>query len=220
MEEHIVKILGIKDVTHDVKRFTLEKPSGYKFIPGQATEVSINHPKLKDEKRPFTFTGLNEWSVLEFTIKIYPQHNGVTNKLADLKQGDELIIHDVWGAINYQGPGVFIAGGAGITPFIAIIRDLYQKNKIKGNTLLFSNKTSKDIILKEELSEMLGENFHNVLTREKNQPKCRIDEAYIKNIIKNYNQKFYICGPDKFVKELQNIFTNLGVNIESIIFEK
>jgi predicted ferric reductase len=41
-----------------------------------------------------------------------------------LKHGDELIIRDVWGAIEYKGEGVFIAGGAGVTPFIAILRQL------------------------------------------------------------------------------------------------
>lgn len=70
MEKHIVKILAIRKVTHDVKRFRVEKPEGYSFIPGQATEVSVNTPELKDEKRPFTFTCLNREPYLEFTIKI------------------------------------------------------------------------------------------------------------------------------------------------------
>jgi predicted ferric reductase len=43
-------------------------------------------------------------------------------RIRKLKHGDELIIRDVWGAIEYKGEGVFIAGGAGVTPFIAILR--------------------------------------------------------------------------------------------------
>ena len=50
MEEHIVKILNIEQVTYDVGRFQFEKPEGYTFIPGQATDVSINSPALKNEK--------------------------------------------------------------------------------------------------------------------------------------------------------------------------
>jgi ferredoxin-NADP reductase len=41
MENHIVKIVSVEPA-HDVKRFTIQKPEGFKFIPGQATEVSIN----------------------------------------------------------------------------------------------------------------------------------------------------------------------------------
>ena len=141
MEEHIVKILNIEEVTHDVKSFKVEKPEGYSFVPGQATDVSVNAPGLRNEKRPFTFTGLNSAGYLEFTIKIYSERNGITNEIGKLKPGSELIIRDVWGDIAYKGNGVFIAGGAGITPFISILRDLDSRRVIEKNTLIFANKT-------------------------------------------------------------------------------
>lgn len=222
MKEHIVKILKVENVTHDVKHFFLERPKDYQFIPGQATEVSINKAEWKDEKRPFTFTGLPQSEHLEFIIKIYSLNNGVTNELGKLKVGDELIIRDVWGAITYNGPGVFIAGGAGITPFIAILRHLNKEGSIKGNKLIFSNKTNSDIILKEELELMLGENFINVLTRE-NVPGIhhgRIDKSYLQHVIKNFKQHFYICGPEKFVESLRQMLIELEADVESVTIEK
>ena len=42
MKEHVVKVIKVEKVTHDVRRFTVSKPDGYSFIPGQATEASIN----------------------------------------------------------------------------------------------------------------------------------------------------------------------------------
>src|SRR6201996_7529183 len=153
MEKHIVKVLKTEMVMHNVKRFTLEKPDGYSFISGQATDVSINRPGLEEELRPFTFTSLNSDDHLEFTIKTYTDHDGVTNKLRGVNAGNELILHEVFGAINYKGPGVFIAGGAGITPFIAILRRLHKDNKLKDCVLLFSNKAEADIILRDEFSE-------------------------------------------------------------------
>src|SRR3982751_6393024 len=99
--EYTVKILSIEPVTHDVKQFRTEKPEGYEFVPGQATEVSINKAGWEEERRPFTFTSLNEKPYLEFVIKGYKDHDGVTNQLHQLQKGDELIIRDVWGAINY-----------------------------------------------------------------------------------------------------------------------
>ena len=70
MEEYVVKILNVENVTHNVKRFQFEKPLGYSFIPGQATDVSINVPDLKNEKRPFTFTCLNSAGYLEFDLSL------------------------------------------------------------------------------------------------------------------------------------------------------
>jgi len=99
MEKHIVKVINTAFVTHNVKRFTLQKPGGYTFISGQATDVSINKPGLEEDLHPFTFTCLNTDDHLEFTIKIYKGHNGFTEKLLDVNKGDELIIHEVFGAI-------------------------------------------------------------------------------------------------------------------------
>ncbi len=221
MEQHIVKILKAESVTHDVRRFTVEKPEGYSFTPGQATEVSLTKPELKDEKRPFTFTCLNEDPNLEFTIKIYSDHNGVTNALGDLKEEDEIILHDVWGAIHYNGPGTFFAGGAGITPFIAIFRQLYKDKKVNGNKLFFSNKTEADIILKDEFEKILGDNFYNTITREKSSKydHRRIDEEFIKEKVKDFNQNFYICGPDNFVMDIKKALKKSGANPEAIVIE-
>ncbi|MBO9617687.1 MAG: flavodoxin reductase [Niabella sp.] len=211
-DQYIVKILSIEPVTHDVKRFRVEKPEGYSFIPGQATEITINKEGWLDKRNPFTFTSLNDWAFLEFTIKIYDEHKDVTHQLGLLKPGDELILHDVWGAIQYKGEGCFIAGGAGVTPFIAIFRQLYKEGLIGNNKLFFSNKTAADIILKEEFTKMLGKNFINTITQEHapGYDHRHIDEAYLKDMIPDLNQQFYICGPDQMIETVQQAIKSLG----------
>ena len=219
-----VKILKIEPVTHDVKRFIVEKPENYKFIPGQATRVSIDSPSWQDEDRPFTFTSLVDDPHLEFTIKGYPSHKGVTEKLHALSPGDSLIIRKVFGAIKYKGRGVFIAGGAGITPFIAILRQLRKDNMISGNRLIFSNKTKEDIILEDELKEMFIEKPDDLmltLTEEKSQDykNGMIDENFLKKYIDDFNQNFYLCGPPGMVEQLTKNLKRLGANIDSVVFE-
>ena len=221
-ESHIVKVLKAQYITHDVKRFVVEKPKGYNFIPGQATEVSVNLQEWKDEKRPFTFTCLQDEDYLEFMIKIYHDHNGVTAILGKTNAGDELILRDVWGAIHYKGPGVFIAGGAGITPFIAILRDLHKKGQLKGNRLIYSNKTSEDVIMEAELQEMLQEDFIKIFTRENVTGFVgrRIDRKYLIANIADFSQHFYVCGPSSFVKSISALLVELGAKPDEVVFEK
>jgi len=220
--DHVVKILSIKPVTHDVKSFRLEKPEGYTFIPGQATEVSINRDPLKEERRPFTFTSLNSDPHLEFTIKRYAERNGITDKIHQLKPGDELIVRDVWGAIEYKGPGYFIAGGAGITPFLAILRSLHKENKLDGNILLFSNKKAEDVIYEQELLAMLGDNAKFILTREEKEGflKGPINEAFLKRHVKDTSKHFYICGPDPMIQAIADILSSMGAKTDSVVFEQ
>jgi len=221
MEEHIVKIIGTEQLTHDVKKFQVDKPSGYSFVPGQATDVSVNRPDLRNKKRPFTFTGLTGDPYLEFVIKIYPAHKGVTSELDKLKPGDEIIIRDAWGAISYKGEGVFIAGGAGITPFISIFRDLQEKNEIGGNTLIFANKTKADIILEQEFQMLLGKDYINILSDETVDGYYHgmLSEDFLRARISDFNRNFYVCGPPPMMIAVKKQLANLGVSKNSIVVE-
>ncbi|MEO6904310.1 MAG: FAD-binding oxidoreductase [Bacteroidia bacterium] len=222
MANQIVRVLETNFVTHNVKRFVLERPAGLTFVSGQATELSINKPALENEVRPFTFTSVNSLSSIEFMIKIYTGHNGVTEKLAKINVGDELIVHDVFGTIMFEGEGVFIAGGAGITPFISILRELRLQNKLVGNTLLFANRATEDIILKGELNELLGKSFLNILEKPedpKEQGK-RIDKDLLKQYVEKGTKHYYICGPAKFTAAMIENLETLGVQKSQIVFEQ
>jgi ferredoxin-NADP reductase len=221
MEKHIISIKSITHLTHDVLQIRTSKPNGYEFKPGQATEVSINNSKWITEQRPFTFTSLPSDDYLEFTIKTYTAHKGVTNELLSLKELDELVIHDVWGIITYHQPGVFIAGGAGITPFISILRELDSRHAIGSNMLLYANKTQRDIIQESEFEYLLGKSFINVLSDEKRDGYHHgmITEDFIKEHVYDFNQPFYVCGPPPMLKEIEKQLHNLGVADHHIIKE-
>jgi ferredoxin-NADP reductase len=220
MESYNVKVLKIEKITHDVLGIKTEKPIGYTFIPGQATEVAVNDKEWINEKRPFTFTNLPGDDHLEFTIKTYPVHNGVTNRLLKLRPGEELIIHDVWGAIHYKGKGLFIAGGAGITPFISIFRYLRSINDTENNRLLFANKTRKDIILEKELNDLLKDNVINILSEEdiKGYKHGFINEEILKELIRP-DDILYICGPPPMIDAVTKYLSNLGVSDKSVVME-
>ena len=222
MKQHLVKIKSIRHITHDVLQIVTEKPDQYEYTPGQATEISINKTGWKDEKRPFTFTSIPVDDYLEFTIKTYPSHKGVTNELLKLKMDDELILHDVFGAIAYNGKGLFIAGGAGVTPFICILRNLQFKNEIRGNKLIFANKAKEDIILKTEFEKLLGDNFINILSDEvaDGYAHGKIDEDFLKTNISGFAQQFYVCGPPSMMDAMKKQLANLGVGKKAITVEE
>ena len=218
----IATLLMSEFVTHDVKRFVLEKPADFTFAPGQGALVAINQPGLREDGHPFTPTSLTDDKVLEFTIKGYPEHHGLTEKLHRLRPGDKLLLSDVFGTIQYQGPGVFIAGGAGITPFIAILRDLGRRGKLAGNSLIFSNKTRDDIILEKELRHYLGDRCTFTLTHESRPGYERrlVDEAFLKEKVRDFKQAFYVRGPPQMVEDVGGIFRRLGAKPNHIVFEQ
>lgn len=222
MAQHIVKVLAANYITHDVKRFVVEKPVGFQYQSGENVMIALNKTGWESQQRPFTFTSLNEWPYLEFIIKIYNDHDGVTKELGMTNAGEEFILFDVFGSIHYKGPGVFIAGGAGITPFISIFRDLYMNGEIKGNKLILSNKSAEDIIMPFELNNMLGSNFMNVFTRQGviGFLDRRIDRRMLIRLVGDFSSHFYVCGPKQFVEEIRGDLISLGASADVIIFDK
>lgn len=206
-------------ITHNVKRFVLEKPPGFEYTPGQSASISINMKGWENKIRPFTFTSLQHWDYLEFIIKIYEDHKGVTSQLGKLNNGDELLLHDVFGTIQYKGPGIFIAGGTGITPFIAIFRALFESGNLRNLALLYSNKTTDDIILHDELTKMLGPAYKNVFTQEGviGFRERRIDRKFLIETIGDFSSRFYVCGPKNFTEEICDALVSLGADPEFLI---
>ena len=217
------KLIAIEQITHDTKRFVVARPDGFDFEPGQATEISIDRHGWRDEGRPFTFTSLPSDANLEFTIKRYPDHDGVTDRLHELKAGDTLLLKDVFGAISYKGPGVFLAGGAGVTPFIAVLRQVERDAQLQDNTLIFANKTEQDIIDHAMWCRMLGNRAIFTLSQEKKDgfEHGRIDRALIEKHVQNIaDTRFYLCGPPPMMQDLGTLLKEMGAEMDSVVLDE
>lgn len=220
-DRNAITIRSIIPLTPDVRRYTCDKPEGFSFEPGQATEVAVDADDWRDQTRPFTFTSLPGDPQLEFTIKSYPEHDGVTEQLGRLTEGDRLLIGDAWGAITDKGPGTFIAGGAGVTPFIAILRKRQVSGDLDGCHLVFSNATEADIILREELSSMTGLRTTFLVTDQPDSPLSseRLDESLLRQLVDDTDQRFYVCGPPPMVDDVTAALEAMGADADGITLE-
>lgn len=84
----------ITQVTPAVSRLRFNRPENFTPAPGQATDLALARDGWRDETRPFTFTNLPDDPFLEFTIKAYPNHNGVTEQIPHLRPGAAVTIGD------------------------------------------------------------------------------------------------------------------------------
>ncbi|EBA07690.1 FAD-binding oxidoreductase [Sagittula stellata] len=220
---HTLTLQSISPVTRDTHHLVFDKPEGFAFTPGQAVDLSLDKDGWREEKRPFTFTSLPDEDTLQFVIKSYPEHDGVTEQIGKLQAGDKVLIEDPWGAIEDKGDGIFIAGGAGVTPFIAILRKkLQDKGTLEGNTLVFSNQTEADIILKDEFDAMPGLAVVYTVTDEPDSGYARgqVDASFLKDLVEVKGDVVYVCGPDGMVEALPREVAELGVPKDHVVTEE
>lgn len=217
---HTLTLQQITPVTHDTYQLTFNRPAGFDFDAGQATELALQKDGWKDEGRPFTMTSRPNDKHLEFVIKSYPSHDGVTEQIPTLGMTDQVTATDPFGAITDRGPGVFIAGGAGVTPFIAILRK-QQEEGTTGSHLIFSNKTDDDIILHDMWQSMPGLDTTFVVSDQDDTShvKGKVDKALLEELVDNTDQPFYICGPGGMVDDVRATLREMGVAEDRIVTE-
>jgi len=213
---------SIEPVTHDVHHLVFDRPEDYRFTPGQATELRLDQDGWQDEARPFSFVSLPEDPTLDFMIKSYSDRDGVTRRIAQLQPGDAVLIGDPWGAIADRGPGMFIAGGAGITPFVSILRRRARdRDGLNGCTLIFSNRREEDIILRDEWQAMPSLSKVFTLTQEDAEGlhRRRIDRDFLEEVVHEREQHFYVCGPRQMVRDVSAALAELGVRKDRVVVE-
>lgn len=209
-------------VTHDTLHYVFDRPEGFEFTPGQAVLMRPDREGWRDEERPFTMVNAPGSDTLEFVIKAYPGHDGVTVRLAGMDPGDHVLVGDAWGAIRDDGPGTFVAGGAGITPFISILKDRARRGALDGCTLVYSNDTEADIILRDTWDGMEDLRVIYTLTKEDAEGMAHgmIDADFLKRHVGiGAEQRFYICGPKPMEYALSDQLRDEGVPEDRIIRE-
>jgi predicted ferric reductase len=205
--------------TENVFTIEIEPQQKFSFEAGQFCFLRLNKNKLY-ARHPFTISSSPNEKNLKFAVKI---EGRFTKAVSELKNGEEIFIDGPFGIFTAEENKnlVFIAGGVGITPFISIIKNnLNKKEKI---TLLYSSKTEKDIIFKKELDKIKKPWFRKIyLLRERK--KGNEFGYFTKELIEKYvfdfdNSLFYICGPERMKKSVEEILKSLGAKKKNIFFE-
>ncbi|TKX25742.1 NADH-cytochrome b5 reductase-like protein 1 [Elsinoe australis] len=216
------------NLTHDTIRlvFALPHENSVLGLPtGQ--HIAIRH-KFGDGKevfRSYTPTSSNkDRGRLELSVKIYPD-GALTPWLKELNPGDMVDIRGPKGEMKYHKNLVkemgMIAGGTGITPMFQIVRRICEDPRDDTKiSLLYANKTEKDIMLRDELESLANDHkqftlYHVLSDPPENwsQGKGRIDKNLIQERLPppaGDDTKVLICGPDGMMKAMIDACIDIG----------
>ena len=241
MEEHVVTkvIKNTKDIS--TIYFTKKDGSVPIFYAGQYITVLFKD-LLPPEGKAYSLSCRPGLPYLSITVKRVGKYS---NRICDLKPGDKFLVSSSYGSLfeDYDQDITLIGAGVGIAPLFSIINDTLLKNPKRKVTLLYTNKTIKDICFLKELEELKEKhpNFKLILhvTREKdikekestneNDKDNQVDskfvkgrfnlEGYLKNKTLDATSDFILCGHINFVKDIYNDLLKCKVPVEQISTE-
>jgi predicted ferric reductase len=180
-----------------------------------------NEPTL-NESHPFTISSAPHEDVLRLTIKASGDFTRAL--VTDLKPGMDAVIEGAYGMFDYKTGGskqIWVAGGIGVTPFLAFIRDMGET--LDRNVDFYYAVRHRDEAL-----------FYNeiVATAQRN-PRLKLHIRFsasggsltVEEIVRNAGgnvegHHVYMCGPLPMIQAFEKRFTSLGIPARHIHFEE
>jgi CDP-4-dehydro-6-deoxyglucose reductase len=197
-------ILNFEDVAPDIRVVTIQLPKDkpYVYRAGQYTMIEM----AGEEPRAFSIANAPR---ADNTIDIHVRNSGFNLSqvlCSDITQGQDVYVHEPSGNLAFQQthtPVVLLAGGTGITPFLAMIDEIRSPM-----TLYWGMNRAEDFYMDLRREGLAVHHCTDVYP---------ID-AYLKDI--NHDAHVYLSGPPAMVKDSVSKLLAAGVEPSTIFYDE
>ena len=220
-----VTILEIQDQTPTIRSIRVTKPAGFSFQVSQAMKLMLAVEEGRNW-RMLSIASAETRDYLEFAVRNSESPFKRTFYL--LKPGDEVHLTGPYGRFPFESgrPGIFIAGGIGITPFKSMLEQATDSGWPTPLTLIYGNRSPDEVAFKEQLDGLgqLNGNLRIIYTVSRPSPNPswahrtgRIDRDMLADVMTDGGDAiYYLAGAPSMVMELGQVVETLGVPRERI----
>ena len=218
----------------DTKTIRLKWPEGYEIDFKTGQFITVYWPDTPAYKRAYSLSSCAlDRGFFEVTVK---RDGKMGTRIVDwAKEGDTLMVIPPTGRfLPVYEPDkhlICLAGGSGVTPFRGFAREATLRKLETSITVLYSARTTNDIIFHEEFRQLDQDNpnFKFKVTCTRLHPddhwtgrRGRIDAAWVREHVTDLpNTIFYACGPNALVDFTEHLVrVEMGVPKEQMKMEK
>ncbi len=236
MSEFKVKLVSRKEVAEGTMSFHFQKPPEFQFKAGQYADLTLLDPPETDQEgniRTFSIASAPFETALMFATRI--RGSAFKRILKSLPIGSEISLAGPMGSFtlhnNPKKPGIFLAGGIGITPFLSIILQAVKDKLPHQLCLFYSNRRPEDApfvgLLRE--AEEANPNFQFIPTmtdmaksrREWNGETGLIDRNMLTRHLPSLRGPiYYTAGPPAMVDAMRKMLIEAGADEDDIRSEE
>jgi ferredoxin-NADP reductase len=229
-----MEISSVKMELPDTKTIRLQWPPGYDLDFKTGQFITLYFPDTPSYKRAYSLSSCAlDRGFYEVTVK---RDGKMGTRIVDwVKEGDRMVVIPPTGrflpVFEPDHHLICIAGGSGVTPFRGFVREATQRHLTTKITVLYSVRTTNDIIFHSEFRELVqvnpNVNFYVTCTRlHPEDPwtgrRGRIDAECVKQHLHDLKKSvFYACGPNELVEAIEDlVLRELQVPKEQLRTEK
>ncbi len=235
---HTLTIKDVRPETADAVSVSFDvQPDlaeAYRFSAGQYLTLRLP-VEGTDLRRSYSICAGEDDGELRVAIKRIEGGRFSTFANESLKPGMAIEVMSPSGRFTVpdRGPGpktfVAIAAGSGITPIIAMVRTLLNRDPQTDFVLIYGNRTSQTILFRTELEDLKDRfparfSVHHVLSREVQDIPLlagRLDADKLRTLLTHVVpvatvDDFFLCGPGALIETARATLVELGVGTDRI----
>jgi ferredoxin-NADP reductase len=237
MSTYETRLSRREEIAEGTMAFSLEKPAGFAFKPGQAIELALGAPAAAadSESTRHAFSLVSAPFESELTVATRLRESTYKRALKALPLGAPVQFEGPFGSLTLHKdrtrPAVLIAGGIGITPFMSILRQAANDQLRQQLTLIYSNRRPEDAAFLVELQKLALANAHFQLVATMTQMSKSaqpwngetgpIDEALLKKVVADVSAPiYYLVGPPRMLEAMRTTMNKAGVDDDDIRSEE
>ena len=224
-----LKVETLQPLTHDIYRMVLDATE-LDYRPGQYVDIHIPD---SDAVRSFSMANLPNGK-LEFMIKAYPDGK-FSSLLAEggIQEGHELEVTGPYGVFTLrrgsERPLLFIGGGAGMAPILALLRSLADQGSERQAVYYYGARGPQDLFHTDELRELEQRlpNFRFVpaLSDCDEEEDWDGERGLITDVVARGEPEIsgmdaYLCGPPPMVDAAIAMLDANGVPEDRVFYDK
>jgi ferredoxin-NADP reductase len=227
----------VEDVreTPRVTSLVLDVPGWAGHRPGQHVDVRLTAEDGYQAQRSYSIAVPADGERLVLTVEKLEDGEVSPFLTEELRQGDRFELRGpiggyfVWDG-TADGPLHLVAGGSGVVPLMAMVRERERARVETRTRLLFSSRHYEEVIYREELDRLAASNrgFEVIHALTRSRPDGwmgydrRIDDRIIGEVLEPLGSRarVYICGPTALVETAANAMLRLGLPPDRVRTER
>ncbi len=228
------RLLGSEEVAAGTRAFRFERPAGFAFEAGQNVLVTLIEPPEVDAHGPSrTFTLASAPHEPELLVATRMRDTAFKRVLAKAPPGTPVEIDGPNGFMvlheDASRPAVFLAGGIGITPVLAMARDAAHRRLPHRIVLFYGNRRPEDAAFLDELSNIQNPNYRLIAAMSEAEKSARpwsgergfIDRAMLQRHLPDLRGPvYYFAGPPAMAMAMQAMLSEAGVGDDDMRSEE
>jgi propane monooxygenase reductase subunit len=234
IQEAVAEVVSNEHVTHDMRHLVLKliEPTEIAYWPGQYVDITLPGT---DISRSFSMANVSskESGQLEFIIRCYPDGKFSHFLDTELAVGDRLDVTGPFGVFTLRDGRdsdlVFVGGGAGMAPILAVLRSLAERGSTRKVTYYYGARNQRDLCFEKELYALTQTvpnfTFVPALSEADDSEPWDGEVGFITDIVRKYETDLsgadsYVCGPLPMVEAAMDVLSGLGAPEKNIYYDK